>query len=141
MAIRTFVSRRASLLFSTLSRYVVAFLPRSSRLLIPWLQSPSAMRPEPEKREAVPASTSPTLSAVQERGRCHDLGFFLMFSFQPTPSLCSSPSLRGSLVPRFLTLEWCRPHITSPEDPHSFVHRLVSSPRGWLCAPHTDSRV
>ena len=32
-----------SLLFNMLSRLVIAFLPRSKRLLIPWLQSPSAV--------------------------------------------------------------------------------------------------
>ena len=38
----TFVSKVISLLFSMLSRFVVAFLPRSKHLLISWLQSPSA---------------------------------------------------------------------------------------------------
>ena len=39
----TFVSKVMSLLFNTLSRLVIAFLPRSKRLLISWLQSPSAV--------------------------------------------------------------------------------------------------
>ena len=38
-----------SLLFNTLSRFVVAFLPRSERLLISWLPSPSAVILEPKK--------------------------------------------------------------------------------------------
>ena len=38
-----------SLLFNMLSRLVIAFLPRSKRLLISWLQSPSAMILEPRK--------------------------------------------------------------------------------------------
>ena len=38
----TFVSKVLSLLFNMLSRLVTAFLPRSNRLLISWLQSPSA---------------------------------------------------------------------------------------------------
>ena len=38
----TFVSKVMSLLFNMLSRFVIAFLPRSKRLLISWLQSPSA---------------------------------------------------------------------------------------------------
>ena len=42
-----------SLLFSTLSRFVIAFLPRSSHLLISWLQSPSAVILEPKKRKSV----------------------------------------------------------------------------------------
>ena len=41
--IKTFVGKAMSLLFNTLSRFVIAFLPRSKRLLISWLQSPSAV--------------------------------------------------------------------------------------------------
>ena len=39
----TFVGKVMSLLFNMLSRLVITFLPRSKRLLISWLQSPSAM--------------------------------------------------------------------------------------------------
>ena len=46
---RTFVGKVMSLLFNILSRLVVAFLPRSKRLLISWLQSPSAVILEPLK--------------------------------------------------------------------------------------------
>ena len=45
----TFVSKVMSLLFNMLSRLVIAFLPRSNRLLISWLQSPSAVILEPPK--------------------------------------------------------------------------------------------
>ena len=45
----TFVGKVMSLLFSMLSRLVVTFLPRSKRLLISWLQSPSAVILEPQK--------------------------------------------------------------------------------------------
>ena len=41
--IRTFVNKVMSLLFNTLSRLAVAFLPRSKPLLISWLQSPSTV--------------------------------------------------------------------------------------------------
>ena len=43
----TFVGKVMSLLFNTLSRLVITFLPRSKRLLISWLQSPSAVILEP----------------------------------------------------------------------------------------------
>ena len=46
---RTFVGKVVSLLFNMLSRLVVTFLPRSKRLLISWLQSPSAVILEPKK--------------------------------------------------------------------------------------------
>ena len=49
LTIRTFVSKVMSLLFNMLSRFVIAFLPRSKRLLISWLQSPSAVVLEPQK--------------------------------------------------------------------------------------------
>ena len=51
LTIRIFVGRGMSLLFNRLSRLVIAFLPRSNRLLISWLQSPSAMSLEPRKRK------------------------------------------------------------------------------------------
>ena len=44
------------LLYSTLSRFVIAFLPRSKRLLISWLQSPSSVIWEPKKVKSVTAS-------------------------------------------------------------------------------------
>ena len=47
--IRTFVVKVTSLLFNTLSRFVIAFLPRSKPVLISWLQSPSIVILEPKK--------------------------------------------------------------------------------------------
>ena len=49
LARQTFVGKVMSLLFDVLSRLVIAFLPRSKRLLISWLQSPSAVILEPQK--------------------------------------------------------------------------------------------
>ena len=46
---RTFAGKVMSLLFNMLSRLVITFLPRSKRLLISWLQSPSAVILEPPK--------------------------------------------------------------------------------------------
>ena len=46
---RTFVSKVMSLLFNTLSEFIIAFLPRNKHLLISWLQSPTAMILEPKK--------------------------------------------------------------------------------------------
>ena len=57
LTIRTFVNKVMSLLFSTLSRFVIAFLPRSKRLLISWLQSPSAVILEPKKIKSVTVFT------------------------------------------------------------------------------------
>ena len=49
LTIQTFVDKVMSLLFNMLSRLVIAFLPRSKRFLISWLQSPSAVILEPPK--------------------------------------------------------------------------------------------
>ena len=46
----TFVGKVLSLLFNMLSRLVITFLPRSKRLLISWLQSPSAVILEPQNK-------------------------------------------------------------------------------------------
>ena len=46
---QTFVSKVMSLLFNTLSRYVLALLPRRKCLLISWLQSPSTVILEPKE--------------------------------------------------------------------------------------------
>ena len=53
---QTFVGKVMSLLFNMLPRFVKAFLPRSKRLLISWLQSPSAVILEPKKIQSVTAS-------------------------------------------------------------------------------------
>ena len=73
----TFVSKVMSLLYNTLSRLVIAFLPRSKRLLISWLQSPSAVILEPMK-----------IKSWSDRTRCHNLSFW-MLSFKPAFSLSS----------------------------------------------------
>ena len=52
-----------ALLFDTVSRFVIAFFPRSKRLLISWLQSPSAVILEPKKIKSDTVSTvSPSIS-------------------------------------------------------------------------------
>ena len=63
---RTFVGKVMSLLFCMLSSLVIAFLPRSKPLLIPWLQSPSAVILEPKKIKSVTISiVSPSI--------CHEV--------------------------------------------------------------------
>ena len=58
---RDLVGKMMSLLFNMLSRFVIAFLPRSKHLLITWLQSPSAVILEPKKIKYATASTFPHL--------------------------------------------------------------------------------
>ena len=57
------VSKVMSLLFNILSRLVISFLPRSKRLLISWLQLPSAVILEPKIIKPATVSTvSPSIS-------------------------------------------------------------------------------
>ena len=59
----TFVDKVMSLLFDMLSGLVITFLPRSKRLLISWLQSPSAAIFEPRKIKSATVSTvSPSIA-------------------------------------------------------------------------------
>ena len=55
---RTFVGKVMSLLLNMVSRLVITFLPRSKRLLISWLQSPSAVILEPKKIKSTTVSPS-----------------------------------------------------------------------------------
>ena len=55
---QNFVGKVMSLLFNMLSRLVITFLPRSKRLLISWLQSPSAVILEPKIVKSVTVSPS-----------------------------------------------------------------------------------
>ena len=59
---QSFVGKVMSLLFNVLSRLVITFLLRSKHLLIPWLQSPSAVILEPRKIKPDTVSTvSPSI--------------------------------------------------------------------------------
>ena len=61
--LRTLVGKVMSLLLNMLSRLVITFLPRSKRLLISWLQSPSTVILEPRKIKSDTVSTvSPSIS-------------------------------------------------------------------------------
>src|SRR5574340_501984 len=63
---QTFIGKIMSLLFNMLSRLVITFLPRSTHLLISWLQSPSAVILKPRKIKSVTVSTvSPSI--------CHEV--------------------------------------------------------------------
>jgi len=95
----TFVGKVMSLLFNMLSRLVITFLPRSKRILILRLQSPSAVIFEPRK---IKSDTVPTVSP----SICHEvmgpdamIFVFWMLSFKPTFHSALSLSWRGFLVP------------------------------------------
>jgi len=74
LTIQTFVSKVMFLLFNMLSRFVIAFLPRSKGLLISWQQSPSIVILEPKKISVAcpckfylprPSCTPTSVSSIQ----------------------------------------------------------------------------
>ena len=85
----TFVGKVISLLFNMLSRFVMAFLPRSKHLLILWLQSPSEVILEPKQIKSVTVSiVSPSI--------CHEvIGLDVC--------MATKPEMRESLIQRFKT--------------------------------------
>ena len=73
---QTSVSKVMSLLFNTLSRLLIAFLPGSKCLLISWLQSPSTVILEPTKRKRKSVTASTFSTFICHETRCHDPSFF-----------------------------------------------------------------
>ena len=83
---RTFVSKVMSLLLNILSRFVITFLPRSKRLLISWLQSPSAVILQPPK---IKSATVSAFICHEVMGPDAMILVFRMLSFKPTFLLSS----------------------------------------------------
>ena len=85
----TFAGKVMSLLFNMLSRLVIAFLPRSKRLFISWLQSPSVVILEPLQNKVSHCfHCSPIYLPWSDGTACHDLSF-LNVEPKPTFSLSS----------------------------------------------------
>ena len=78
-----------SLHFNTLSRFVIAFLPKSSSLLISWQESPSRVILEPKKRKSVSTSTFSPSVCHEVMGPDATILVFLIFSLKPALSLSS----------------------------------------------------
>ena len=80
----TFVGTVMSLLFNMPSRLIITFLPRSERLLISWLQSPSAVILEPPKLKSDTVSTVSPSICHEVMGPDAMILVFWMLSFKPT---------------------------------------------------------
>ena len=98
----TFAGKVMSLLFNTLSRFVIAFLPRSKRLLISWLQSPSAVILEPKKIKSVAVSIVSHLFAMKWWDWM-PWSVFWMLSFKPAFSLSSFTFIKKLLCSTLLS--------------------------------------
>ena len=90
---RTFVGKVMSVLFT---RLVITILPRSTRLLISWLQSPSAVILEPKEIKSDRVSSFPIYLPWSDGTRCHDLSFlneaqlyiYMYLIAQSCPTVC-----------------------------------------------------
>jgi len=99
LTIRTFVSKVVSLLFNMLSRFVIAFLPRSKHLLHSRFQWPSTVILEPKKIKSVTVSfVSPSI-CKEVMGLDAMIFIFWMLSFKPVFSLSSFTFIKSSLIP------------------------------------------
>ena len=108
----TFVGKAMSLLCNILSRFVIAFLPRSKCFWIPWLSSLSTVILEPRKIKSVSVNFSPICLPRSNGTRCHDLSFFECWVLSQLFHSPLSPLSRGSLVPFcFLPLGWYHLYI------------------------------
>ena len=108
LTVWTSVSKMMSLIFNTLSTFVIAFLPRSKCLFILWLQSPSAEILKPKKTNLSLLPLFPLLLPQGYGNRCHNLSFW-MLSFKPAFSLLSFIPIKrlfSSSSLSFLSLEW-----------------------------------
>ena len=92
LTILTFVGKMMSLLFNTLFRFFMGFLPRSKHVLISWLRSPPSVILEPKKIKSVTVATFPSSICNDAMGPDVKSLIFLIFH---SPFL---PSSRGSLV-------------------------------------------
>ena len=80
---------KVMLLFNMMSRFVIAFLPRSKHLSISWLQSPSAVALEPKKIKSVTVSIVSLSFCHEVMGPDAMILVFWKLSFKPAFSLSS----------------------------------------------------
>ena len=110
-----------SLLFNMLSKFVIAFLPRSKHLLISWLKSPSTVILEPPKIKSVTVST--VSASIHHEGMGLDAMIFIfwMLSFKPAFSL--STLCWGSFF--YLYFQWIQHYLLKNL---SFFHWIAFAP-------------
>ena len=100
----TFVGKVMSLIFNMLSRFVIAFFPRSKCLLISWLQSPSAVIMESKKIVCHSFLCFLIYLPWSDGTGCHNLCFLSAeFSFKPAFSLYSFTFIKRLFRSSFLS--------------------------------------
>jgi len=112
LIIQTFVGKVISLLFNMLYRFVIAFLPRSKRLLISWLQSSTTMIFEPKKIKPVTVSTFSPSVHHEMKGLISMILVFWMLSFTPAFSVSSFTKIEDISIEKMFQfgLKWITDH-------------------------------
>ena len=136
---RTFVGKVMSLLLNMLSRLVIIFLPSSKRLLISWLQSPSAVTLEPPKIKSATVSTVSPSICQEVMGPDPMILVLWLLSFKPTFSLSSfnfikrGPGNRGPT--ECGTTHEATSGMSSWDRPHPEVSSTFRKRRSWHPVP------
>ena len=136
-----FVGKMMSLLFNMLSRFVIAFLPRSKCLLISWLQSPSTVILEPKKIKSVTVSIFFPIYLPWRNGtRCHDLSFFMNVEFQHAQCLLGSAFATDAM-------KWMTLHTTASISHWIWARHLsatktvLESSENWRLSTNWTTRI
>ena len=129
---RTLVSKVLSLLLNMLSRLVITFLPSSKRLLISWLQLPSAVILEPPKIKSDTVSTVYPAISHEVMGPDAMIFVFWMLSFKPTFSLSLAEINRKKFHPICFYVYLCIGH----PDFALFLHTKLSAYPMPICNNH-----
>ena len=123
LTILIIVRKVMSLLFNTLSRFVIAFLPRNKHLLISWLQSLSTVILETKKIKSATVSTSVKLSSVQLLSCVQLFVILWTAAHQASLSITNSQSLRKLMsiesIMQSNNLILCCPLLSLPSIFHS----------------------
>ena len=123
LTIWIFVGKVISLLFNTLSRFVIAFLPRSKHLLIPWLQSPSEVILEPKKIKPVTVFIVSPSICYEVIGLDVMILVFWMLSFKPAFLLSSF-----TFIKRFFSSLLSAKRVVSS----AYLRLLIFLPQSWF---------
>ena len=108
---QTFVGKVMPLLLNMLSRLVITFLPRSKRLLISWLQSPSAVIFVFNSPPKSPPRGSRLPYNIEQKALCHSVGPYLLPILNTAVCTCLSPTPEKCEC-QCISLLWASQHFS-----------------------------
>ena len=129
LTIWTFVSKVMSLIFNRLSRFGIAFLPRSKCLLISWVQLSSAVILEPKKIKSV--STFPPFICHEVMGPDAMILVFWMLSFKPAFSVSSFTFIKGLFSSSSLSVKAEAPILWPPDVKSQLMGKDHGAEKDW----------